>query len=670
MAMAEAALLRAIVEAPHDDMARLIYADWLEEHGRPERAELIRVQIALTRIAPPQRLNEATGQVFGGPTPANEALAAQLRQREQELLDRFGAAWLRPLTERGWDVVLRRGLPQTPTPREARTGLLMRVRPPRVRLLHDSHGGPTAEIELPFVVGVLADLSGHTKPLTPLSDRRFDLIDVSRFNVVLAHLAPALDLRVANHLAGDGSELAVRLRFRWIDDFAPGGIIAQVEPLRHLLQTGTRLDELSRQLAAILHHPDFQRLEGTWRGLHHLVWNTETCSLLKIRVLNVSKRELSADLAETVPVARSALFHQVCTAEFDRRVGEPYGLLVGDYEFDQSPGDVALLRQLGRVAASAHAPFVAAASPRLFGCVDFTGLTETGSRTGINALIADADWTAFREAEESRYVALTLPRVLGRLPYGKQFRAIEEFDFEEFSDDPDQDRHAWMNAGWAYAACVTEAVARYGWLMRTRGKEGGKVEGLPRVHTLSAEDGTTVNGPTEIAIADRRAFALADLGFLSLLHCGNGFFAFLGAQSCHKPRETHPAPDHRLAARLDYLLCVSRFVHCFKVMARNQVGPFPPAEDCERWLNKWLSRYVLPPWNPDSGEDPFVGYYRQVLARHTNGAPLAEGCIQVRSIEEKPGCYEAVLRLRLSFHAEDPETTLRVQFDIRWGLTE
>jgi type VI secretion system protein ImpC len=410
--------------------------------------------------------------------------------------------------------------------------------------------------------------------------------------------------------------------------------------------------KLSAQLNEVMHHPDFQRLEGTWRGLHYLIMQSETGEMLKIRVLNVTKRDLFKDLEKAVEFDQSALFKKVYEDEYGTLGGEPIVMLVGDYEFTRHPEDISLLKLVSNVAAAAHAPFVAAASPRLFNFDNFTELPGPRDLAKIFMGVEYASWKSFRESEDSRYVALTLPHVLGRLPYGENFKKVDEFNFEEFVDGKHHDKYLWMNAAWAYAARITDAFAKYGWMARTRGVEGGgKVEGLP-VHTFPTDDGEiAMKCPTEIAITDRREFELSNLGFLPLLHCkGRDFAAFLGAQSCQKPKtyfDPNANANAELSAKFNYIMCVSRFAHYLKVMARDKIGSFMERSDCEKWLNSWIMNYVIS--NPEDASD-------EMKAK----SPLAAARIDVRDVKGKPGYYEAVAYLRPHFQLEALSTSMRL----------
>src|SRR5437870_2597063 len=414
--------------------------------------------------------------------------------------------------------------------------------------------------------------------------------------------------------------------------------------------------KLSSQLNEVMHAPEFQQLEATWRGLHYLVHQSETGENLKIRVLNVKKRELFKDLEKAVEFDQSALFKKVYEEEYGQLGGQPYGMLVGDYEFDRGAEDVSLLKMISNVAAASHAPFVAAAGAKLFNMDRFTELSAPRDLAKIFDSVEYAAWKSFRESEDSRYTALTLPHVLGRMPYGENFKRVDEFNFEEFVDGKHHDKYLWMNAAWAYASRITDAFAKYGWMARTRGVEGGgKVEGLP-VHTFPTDDGdVAMKCPTEIAISDRREFELSNLGFLPLLHSKNRDFAvFMGAQSAQKPKQYFdPAANanSELSAKFNYIMCVSRFAHYLKVMARDKIGSFMEVKDCERWLNNWINNYVIA--NPEDAGD-------ELKAR----CPLADARVEVKEVKGKPSSYEAVAWLRPHFQLETLTTSMRLVAEV------
>jgi type VI secretion system protein ImpC len=414
--------------------------------------------------------------------------------------------------------------------------------------------------------------------------------------------------------------------------------------------------KLSAQMNEIMHHPDLQRLEGTWRGLHYLVSNSETGESLKIRVLNAKKQELFKDLEKAVEFDQSGLFKKVYEDEYGVLGGTPYGMLVGDYEFGRGPEDISLLKMISNVAASAHAPFVANAGPKMFGFDSFTEIPNPRDLAKIFDSVEYAPWKSFRDSEDSRFVALTMPRVLGRLPYGANFKRVEEFNFEEVVDGKAHDKYLWMGASWAYAARITDAFAKYGWMARTRGVEGGgKVEGLP-VHTFPTDDGdVAMKCPTEVAITDRREFELSNLGFMPLLHSkGNDFAVFMGAQSCQKPKTYFDAAANsnaELSAKFNLILNTSRFAHYLKVMARDKIGSFMEVKDCSVWLNSWIQNYVTP--NPELVGDTIKAQ-----------KPLAAAQVDVRPVAGKPGSYEAVAYLRPHFQLETLSTSMRLVAEV------
>lgn len=417
-------------------------------------------------------------------------------------------------------------------------------------------------------------------------------------------------------------------------------------------------EQLSRQLAAIMHHEKFRQLEGSWRGLHHLISNTETSAMLKIRVMNVSKRELYRDLNKAVEFDQSQIFKKIYESEFGTPGGEPYGALIGDYEFSNHPEDAELLQHISQVSAAAFAPFISAAGPGLFGFNDYTELSRPRDLEKIFEAQEYAKWRSFRDSEDSRFVTLTLPRVLARLPYGDSTRRIDEFDYEEAPVDADgthrameHDHYCWMNAAYVMGARLTDAFARYGWCTAIRGAEGGgKVEDLP-FHTFVSDDGDPDHKcPTEIGITDRREAELSRLGFLPLCHYKNTDYAvFFGAQSTQKPKKydrPEATSNAAISARLPYMMATSRFAHYLKVMARDKVGSFLEAEDCEAWLNRWIMNYVNN--NKDASQDMKARY------------PLAEAKISVKEIPGSPGAYNAVAWLRPWLQMEELTTSLRM----------
>lgn len=408
---------------------------------------------------------------------------------------------------------------------------------------------------------------------------------------------------------------------------------------------------LTAQLNAIMHAPEFQKLEGAWRGLHYLVMQSETSGMLKLRVLNISKKELAKDLEKAAEFDQSALFKKVYEEEYGTFGGAPYGALVGDYEFGRNPMDIGLLEKISNVAAAAHAPFLAAADPGLMGLESFTDLPNPRDLAKKFETPDYAKWKSFRESEDSRYVGLTLPRVLMRLPYGPDTVPVETFNFKEDVDGTDHSKYLWGNAAYAMATRLTDSFAKYGWCATIRGVEGGgKVEGLP-THTFSTDDGEiAMKCPTEIAITDRREKELADLGFIPLVHCkGTDYAAFFGAQSSQKPKkyDTDAAnANARLSTQLQYLFAMSRFAHYLKAIMRDKIGSFMTRKECEVYLNRWISNYVV------SSEDAGM----ELKAKH----PLKEARVEVADIPGKPGCYRAVCFLKPHFQLDELTISLRL----------
>jgi type VI secretion system protein ImpC len=411
--------------------------------------------------------------------------------------------------------------------------------------------------------------------------------------------------------------------------------------------------KMTAQLNDILHHPTLQKLEGTWRGLHYLVSQSNTGEHLKVRVLNATKDEVRNDLDRAVEFDMSETFKKVYEEEYGTLGGFPFGMLMGDYEFDtRRSTDVKMLQGVAGIAAAAHAPFVSAVSPKSFNMDRFSELANPRDLAKIFTGPDYAAWQSFRESEDSRYVALTCPRVLAREVYGEKFRPVAEFNFEENVDGTDHDKYLWMNAAWAYAARITDAFDKHGWMARSRGVEGGgKVEGLP-VHTFPTDDGdVAMKCPTEIAITERREQELEKLGFLSLIHCkGRDFAAFMSATSTQKAKKydrDSATANAVLSTKFNQLMCVSRFAHFLKVMVRNRVGSFMEREDMERWLNRWINNYTL--GNPESASD-------ETKAQK----PLAWAEIKVVDVPGQPGVYRAVAHMRPHFQLEALDISLRM----------
>ena len=413
-----------------------------------------------------------------------------------------------------------------------------------------------------------------------------------------------------------------------------------------------QIDQLiSSQLNEIMHHPEFQKLEGSWRGLNYLVMNSETGDNLKIRVMNVSKKDLLKDMEKAAEFDQSTLFKKIYEEEYGTFGGAAYGALIGDYEFGNNPQDMSLLEKISEVAAAAHAPFLSAASPTLFNFEKFTELSGPRDLAKIFQSVDYAKWKSFRDSEDSRYVALCLPHILMRQPYGKTNIPVESFDFEEDCDGTDSGKFLWGNAVYALGARLTDAFAKYHWTAAIRGVEGGGlVQGLP-VHTFKTDEGDiALTCPTEIAITDRREKELADLGFIPLVHCkGTDYAAFFSTQTGNKPKkyDTDAAnANARLSSQLQYILAVSRFAHYMKSIMRDKVGSFMTRKNAEDFLNRWIANYVL--------LDDSAG--QEMKARY----PLREARIDVSEIPGKAGAYRAVAYLKPHYQLDELSMSLRL----------
>jgi type VI secretion system protein ImpC len=411
--------------------------------------------------------------------------------------------------------------------------------------------------------------------------------------------------------------------------------------------------KLSEQINLILHHEDFKALEGTWRGLHFLVSNTETDERLKIRVMNVSKKDASRVLKKYKGTAwdQSPLFKKIYEEEYGTPGGTPYGCLIGDYQFDHSPPDVEMLAGMAQISAASHTPFITAAAPTLMNMGSWQELGNPRDLTKIFQTPEYAAWRSLRSSEDAKYLGLTMPRVLARMPYGAKTSPVDEFDFEEDTEGADHSKYVWSNSAYAMGANITRAFKLYGWCARIRGAEsGGMVEGLP-VHTFPTDDGgVDMKCPTEIAITDRREAELGKNGLLPLSHWKNTDYAvFVGAQSLNKPQE-YDDPDAtanaNLAARLPYLFATCRFAHYLKCMVRDKIGSFKSRGDMEEWLNAWIKNFVTE--NPSASEEAKSKY------------PLAEARVDVEDVPGNPGYYTSKFYLRPHYQLEGLTVSLRL----------
>ncbi|MFE8647234.1 type VI secretion system contractile sheath large subunit [Sphingomonas sp. NCPPB 2930] len=412
--------------------------------------------------------------------------------------------------------------------------------------------------------------------------------------------------------------------------------------------------KLSEQINLIIHHPDYQKLESAWRGLHYLVNNTEVDEMLKIRVMNISKKELHRTLKRYKGVGwdQSPVFKKVYEEEYGQFGGHPYGCLVGDYHFDHTAPDVEMLGEMAKIAAAAHAPFIAGASPQVMQMDTWQELANPRDLTKIFDNTEYAAWRSLRESEDARYLGLAMPRFLARLPYGANTNPVDNFDFEEDTGSGDHRSYAWINAAYAMASNINRAFKYYGWCTAIRGVEsGGAVEDLP-AHSFPTDDGgVDLKCPTEIAISDRREAELAKNGFMPLVHRKHtNFAAFIGAQSLQKPTEYYD-PDAtanaNLSARLPYLFACCRFAHYLKCIVRDKIGSFQEREDVERWLNGWIQNYV--------DGDPANSTQETKAMK-----PLSAAEVVVAEVADNPGYYTSKFFLRPHYQLEGLTVSLRL----------
>ncbi len=412
---------------------------------------------------------------------------------------------------------------------------------------------------------------------------------------------------------------------------------------------------ISLQLNEVIHHPSFQKLEATWRGIKYLLDQSETDDQLKIKVLNVSKKDLLRDLQRAPEFDQSALFKKVYEEEFGVFGGAPFAALVGDYEFGRGPEDIELLERIGQVASAAHAPFLSAASPELLNLGDFTQLGAPRDMSKIFDSTEYAKWKSFRQSDDSRYVALTLPHILMRQPYGHDTKQIEAFNYEEAVDGRDHSKYLWGNAAFGLAARLTNSFAKFGWCASIRGVEnGGLVEGLTAHNFRTDEGDIALKCPTEVSVTDRREKELADQGFVPLVHCkGTDYAAFFSVQTVNKPKVYDKAEanaNSKLSAQLPYILAMSRFAHYLKAMMRDKLGSTMSRSQAEAFLNQWVMNYVV----ADDNASPAAKASK----------PLREARIEVMEVPGNAGALRAVAFLKPHFQLDELTVSLRLVADL------
>jgi type VI secretion system protein ImpC len=406
--------------------------------------------------------------------------------------------------------------------------------------------------------------------------------------------------------------------------------------------------KLSAQLDQILHHPKFQELESTWRGLKFLVDRTDFRKNVKIDILDVSKDDLAEDFEDAPETIQSGLYKHVYTQEYDTPGGEPYSTMVSNFYFASTAPEVGLLQNISKVAAACHCPFVGAATPQFFGKQDIQDLPKIEDLHNYMERSEFLKWNSFRQTEDSRYVGLVLPRFLLRLPYGQETQPVKEFNYEEGVKGADHDKYLWGNASIAFAANLVRSFIDNGWCVQIRGPEsGGKVEDLP-IHLYDVGKGTQMKIPTEILIPETREFEFAQEGFIPLSFYKNRNYAcFFSANSTQKPAEYDDpkvTANMRINSRLPYIYLVSRIAHYLKVIQRENIGSTKSKKVLQDELTAWIKNLVTEMKDP--GPD--------LIATH----PLKAAQVIVNDIEDNPGFFSVGLTVMPHFQIEGIDINL------------
>ena len=406
--------------------------------------------------------------------------------------------------------------------------------------------------------------------------------------------------------------------------------------------------QISRQLDAVMHHPDFQRVESTWRGVKSLIDQTDFRQNVRIELLDISKDHLVQDFEDAPEIAQSGLYLHTYIQEYDTPGGEPIAAAISNFEFDRSPQDIALLRNISKVSAAAHMPFIGSVGPAFFGK---DSMEEVAAIKDIGNYFDRAEylkWKAFRDSDDARYVGLLMPRVLGRLPYGPDTVPVRSFNYVENVKGPDHDKYLWTNASYAFAANMIKSFIANGWCVQIRGPQaGGAVTDLP-IHLYDLGTGNQVKIPSEVMIPETREFEFANLGFIPLSYYKNRDYAcFFSANSAQKPAlyDTADATaNSRINARLPYIFLLSRIAHYLKLIQRENIGTTKDRRVLELELNKWVSGLVTEMNDP--GDD--------LQASH----PLRAGRVTVEDIEDNPGFFRVKLYAVPHFQVEGMDVNL------------
>jgi len=409
-------------------------------------------------------------------------------------------------------------------------------------------------------------------------------------------------------------------------------------------------EKISEQLNEIMHHDKFQDLESSWRELKFLIDRTDFRQNVDIEVLNVSKDELRGSFEDAPELVQSAMYEHVYTNAFDQPGADPYAAIVSGYEFDNSPQDIALMQNASKVAASAHCPFLGSIGPQFFGK---DSMEEWKKIPDLTAYMETADyvkWNSFRQTEDARYLGLTFPRFMLRLPYGEDTEPVDNFDYEEDVKGEDHDRYLWGNSSFAFASNMVEAFMEDGWCVQIRGPQsGGKVEDLP-VHVYDAGRGDEMKIPTEVPISETLEFECSNLGFIPLSHYqGEDYAVFFSANSAQEPKEYDDeaaTANSRINARLPYVFLASRISHYLKVLQRENIGATKDRKLIEEELNNWLSGLVTEMPNPKPDQ----------IAKY----PLRKGEVRVKEVEDNPGFFKVETMIMPHFQIEGMDISLNL----------
>ena len=418
--------------------------------------------------------------------------------------------------------------------------------------------------------------------------------------------------------------------------------------------------KLSKQINLIIHHKDFQQIESAWRGLEYLVKNTNTSENIQLKVFNISKKEIGKTIKKYKGTAwdQSPLFKRIYEDEYGTAGGIPFGTIIGDYYFNQTAPDIEIMKGLSQIAAASHSPFIASSDPSFMNMDSWQELANPRDISKIFLTPEYILWRSFRESEDSRYFVLTMPKILGRLPYGPNTNPVGKFAFIEDTGSVNTSKYCWMNAAYALGVVVNRSFEEYGWCAKIRGIDsGGKVYNLPVLEFPTSSGELPVKCPTEVAITDRREAELSSNGFLPLCYLKNTNYAvFLGGQTVNKPanyKEIDATANSNLSARLPYIYATSRFAHYIKCIVRDKIGSFKERKAMSDWLNNWISGYVTS--DPNATEEVKAKY------------PLADAKIEVNRVESQNGYYEAKFYLRPHYQLEGLTSSLRLVSKIPSG---